>query len=91
MKTRSIVAFVGVSLVAIIMVSILSSKNIKELSSGDNDVLGACEITKKDKAKFVCEGEKGKCSETYLGYVLTCSGRKVEQTTERPNQSQDQL
>lgn len=91
MKTRSIVAFVGVSLVAILVAIIFSSGRIKGLLSDDNVVLGACAITKNGQSKFVCAGETGTCIKKYLGYTLTCSGRSVEEEEDKPMQSKDQL
>lgn len=91
MKTRSIVAIVGVSLVAILVAMIFSSGKFKGLLSDDNVVLGACAITKNGQAKFVCAGETGTCIKQYLGYTLTCSGRSVEEEEDKPMQSKDQL
>ena len=51
--------------------------DISNLEKANVEALASCEITRGDNVKFSCEGEQEICSITYMGYTLTCSGRKV--------------
>lgn len=55
-----------------------SQKNdieMSDLAMENVEALADCEITKKGKVVLKCTGT-GSCSATYLGYTLTCDGRK---------------
>ena len=43
---------------------------------GDVEALSSCEINRGGSVKYLCVGEQGSCSTSYMGYTLTCSGTK---------------
>lgn len=63
----------GVKTVKSIQVS--NKTTVAALLSNNVESMSFCEITKGGKVRLKCTGA-GTCSTTYMGYTLTCDGKK---------------
>ena len=69
---------------AVLIIAAVAAFNMNVNSKGNGlsnvslarvEVLADCEITKKGEVVFSCSGDNT-CSDTTLGYTLTCDGTK---------------
>ncbi len=54
------------------------NNSIDGLFDDSIEALASCEISKGDTIKYLCSGNNGKCTITYMGFTLTCDGEEVK-------------